>query len=447
MKKMKIFGNTYFLSFAALFGFFLFITFNLVLDNATRMSRGDKAQAGIKMLDEMRTPVLAIENAENLPGDIQENFTFFKQSVQLAEITLDKYRKTIAYNARLQNLTKQLAVIFNEWILLEKQYWEGRIHNEQTQHSQLKETQLAALHQRSIASFFTVLDVLAMGEKPLHYEINDGFLASTLFKTSGALLVAYLFIIIIIFQVIRYHELKNKHQYLEKEVKERTASLESANRELEAFSYSVSHDLRAPLRSIDGFSLALLEDYNEQLDATGKDFLQRLRASSQKMGYLIDDMLLLSRVSRNKLNKQNLDLSAMAEQIFEELQQQYPDRNVKMNIAKNLTAYGDKALIKIALTNLFSNAWKYTANEEEAFIEFNKQTQDENGLFYIKDNGTGFDMRYAGKLFCAFQRLHGSEFEGTGIGLATVKRILNRHSGDIRAEAKLNEGSCFYFNL
>ena len=178
----------------------------------------------------------------------------------------------------------------------------------------------------------------------------------------------------------------------------------------------------------------------------GKDYLNRIRKASQRMGYLIDDILHLSRVSKLNINKQNLDLSDMAQKIIHELQQNHPDRQVDIHIDNGLHCYGDRQLINIVLTNLLSNAWKYSAKKDQASIEFGLYDKT-NKVFFIRDNGAGFDMQYMDKLFSPFQRLHGSEFEGNGIGLATVKRILDRHNGSIRAESKPGEGSCFYFSI
>lgn len=243
-------------------------------------------------------------------------------------------------------------------------------------------------------------------------------------------------------------EILKLNMELEKRVAQRTAQLEAANKELEAFSYSVSHDLRAPLRSIDGFSHALLEDYAEQLSPEGQDYLQRVRASAQRMAELIDDMLNLSRVTRSSLEHQPVNLSELAEHICAELQQEQPERKVTFSIAPGLNANGDPHLIKILLENLLGNAWKFTSKREHAQIEFGALDGDKPGTFFVRDNGAGFDMTYTGKLFGAFQRLHSlNEFPGTGIGLATVQRIINRHGGRVWAEGKVNEGATFYFTL
>ena len=235
---------------------------------------------------------------------------------------------------------------------------------------------------------------------------------------------------------------------LEQRVADRTAQLEAANRELEAFTYSVSHDLRSPLRSIDGFSLALSEDYREQLDEQGHHYLERVRHATQQMGQLIDDLLNLSRMSRSDMNRRRVDLSAMVERLCTELREAQPDRAVEWQVAGGVDAYCDERLIEVVLRNLLDNALKFTALKDPARIEFTVETQDGEMVYLIRDNGAGFDMAYAGKLFGVFQRLHGrDEFEGTGVGLATVKRIIHRHGGRIWAQAAVEQGATFYFTL
>jgi PAS domain S-box-containing protein len=232
-------------------------------------------------------------------------------------------------------------------------------------------------------------------------------------------------------------------------VKQTTQQLEASNRELEAFSYSVSHDLRAPLRSIDGFSQALLEDYACKLDDQGKQYLHFLRKSSQEMAELIDDMLQLSQLSRGKLNiKDNVDLSQITRQIAKELAEEDPERKVEFIIEDGLAVKGDARLLRAALQNLLDNAWKFTSKHPTARIEFGASLREGKRTFFVKDNGAGFDMAFAGKLFGVFQRLHGKEeFPGTGIGLATAQRIINRHGGKIWAEGEPEKGAAFYFTL
>jgi len=228
----------------------------------------------------------------------------------------------------------------------------------------------------------------------------------------------------------------------------RTRQLEAANAELDAFCYSVSHDLRAPLRSMDGFSQALLEDYGETLDDQARDYLGRVRAGSQKMGQLIDDLLKLSRVTRGKLESQKIDLSALAQGIVANIRATAPERQASFNVASGLTAEGDARMLGIALQNLFENAWKFTAKHDHATIEFGVTSSDGQPAYFVRDDGAGFDMAYADKLFKPFQRLHsGAEFEGTGIGLATVERIVHRHGGTVWAESGVEQGTTVYFTL
>lgn len=228
--------------------------------------------------------------------------------------------------------------------------------------------------------------------------------------------------------------------------------LESVNKELEAFSYSVSHDLRAPLRAISGFSGAVIEDYAPRLDDEGKRYLGLIQENAHRMGQLVDDLLAFSRLGRQEITKTHIDIEALAKAIFEELIAQMPDRNIKFEIRSVPPAFGDTTTIQQVLINLASNAIKFTQTRQEAFIEFGHISGPDglngNGAYYIKDNGVGFDMQYVDKLFGVFQRLHSiTEFEGTGIGLALVQRIITRHGGRVWAESKVNEGATFYFTL
>lgn len=243
-------------------------------------------------------------------------------------------------------------------------------------------------------------------------------------------------------------ELKKYRERLEKMVSARTAELERAVTELETFSYSVSHDLRSPLRSIDGFSQILLEDHRDQLDETGINHLIRVRKATQRMAQLIDDILLLSRVSRHKLSIKAVNLSDIAEQSAGYMTETHPERRVNIKIEPNMNAKGDYRLLQIVMDNLLDNAWKYTGKNAEAYVECGCKVENGAQIYFVKDNGIGFDMQYAHKLFGAFQRLHATdEFPGTGIGLATVKRIIDRHGGQIWAESKPNLGTTFYFTL
>lgn len=243
-------------------------------------------------------------------------------------------------------------------------------------------------------------------------------------------------------------ELETYRQKLEELVDIRTTELTRINKELEAFSYSVSHDLRSPLRAIDGFSHALIEDYADNLDETANNYLNRVRSAAQKMGCLIDDLLQLSRITRSELNKTNVDLSKLSANILDRLQKADPERKNEITISPHITCKADRNLIRIALDNLLENAWKYSSKIPVTKIKFYSKQIDDETVFVISDNGAGFDMRYVGKLFGTFQRLHSdTDFSGTGIGLATVKRIIHLHGGRIWAEGKINQGASFFFTL
>jgi len=234
---------------------------------------------------------------------------------------------------------------------------------------------------------------------------------------------------------------------LEQRVQQRTAQLEGTNKELEAFCYSVSHDLRAPLRTIRGFSEVLLEQYKPQLDARGQDFLKRTCDAGLQMDKLIEDLLKLSRVSRNEIQQTQVNLSAMAHEIAADLAKSEPVRTVEFSISPGVQATGDERLMRLVMDNLLRNAWKFTKKRPDAKIEFGR-SNGELSPFFVRDNGVGFDMAYAGKLFGVFQRLHSaSEFAGSGVGLAIVQRVINRHGGRVWADAKVNAGATFYFTL
>lgn len=234
----------------------------------------------------------------------------------------------------------------------------------------------------------------------------------------------------------------------EEALRQLTAELEAANKEIEAFSYSVSHDLRAPLRSITGFSRAILEDCSGQLDETGRDHVNRVLAAGQRMGELIDAMLTLSRLTRGELNPRQVNLSQMVREIADELENNEPEREVEFVITDNLMAHGDHAMLQAVIDNLLRNAWKFTAKKPKARIEFGTQDLEGEKVYFVRDNGAGFNMAYADRLFVAFKRLHReSDFPGIGIGLTTVQRIIHRHGGRIWAEGAVGKGATFYFTL
>ena len=242
--------------------------------------------------------------------------------------------------------------------------------------------------------------------------------------------------------------LQKAHDELEIRVAERTAELKAANKELEAFSYSVSHDLRTPLRAIDGFSQILLEDYPDKLDREGRRVLDVIRDNTGRMGKLIDDLLTFSRLGRKGMEKKEINMEKLAKDVFEQLKDTAAQRKLKMKINALPPARGDESLIREVLQNLLSNAIKFTKDEDTSLIEVGGKVEDKENIYYVKDNGVGFDMKYVDKLFGVFQRLHSQEdFKGTGVGLAIVQRIIHRHGGRVWAKGKVNKGATFYFTL
>ena len=243
-------------------------------------------------------------------------------------------------------------------------------------------------------------------------------------------------------------QLRHLSGELEHRVRERTHELRAANAELEAFSYSVSHDLRAPLRAIDGFSQLVLARYADRLDADGRHALERLRAGSERMGVLIDSMLELSRLGRRPLELRDVDLSALAAEVVQELRAGEPEREVEVGVEPNVSVIGDKELLRVALQNLLGNAFKFTSQQPHASVQFGRTEHEGRAAIYVRDNGVGFDMNHADRLFLPFERLQSeSEFSGLGIGLATVQRVIARHLGRVWAEGAIGNGATFYFTL
>jgi len=235
---------------------------------------------------------------------------------------------------------------------------------------------------------------------------------------------------------------------LERRVTQRTAQLEATNRELESFAYSISHDLRSPLRALNGFSEILLEDYGAHLDDAGRDYLRRIKGAANHMAGLMDGLLQLSRLNREELAFREVDLGAMAASTVAELREHDPGREVVVDIQPDLVAQADPKLMRSVLVNLLGNAWKFTSGHDHAHIEVGAAATDRGRAFFVRDDGAGFDMRYAKNLFGAFQRLHTpDQFEGTGIGLATVQRIVHRHGGAVWAEGEVERGATFWFTL
>jgi light-regulated signal transduction histidine kinase (bacteriophytochrome) len=279
-----------------------------------------------------------------------------------------------------------------------------------------------------------IVAIIGVGNKPTDYNEIDIETVQFLGQLSWE-----------IFERVRaVDELQTAHA----EVESRTLELAATNKELEAFSYSVSHDLRAPLNRILGFSDVLLERYADKLDDKGKKHLNQVMNGAEKMNRIIDDLLHLSRISRHEVLRQNIDMSKIAASVMTELREAQPDRSANVDIKEGIMAFADAKLIEVALSNLLGNAWKFTSKTENALIEFGTIEQDGKTVYYVKDNGAGFDQIFSEKLFLPFQRLHTEqEFEGTGIGLASVERVIRWHGGKVWAEGKPNEGAVFFFTL
>lgn len=261
------------------------------------------------------------------------------------------------------------------------------------------------------------------------------------------LLMIFLVVIIIAFLFERIEKVKILNEMNEK-LKKRTEKLEDANKELEAFAYSVSHDLRVPLRAIDGFSRIVLEDYEDKLDEEGKRLLNIIRENTFKMGHLIDDILSLSRAGRQEMNFTKINMEGLTKKVFEEQKMSSNDENIYLDIEAIPPCYGDRALMQQVLSNLIANSFKFTEPKDKRIIKVGARKDKDETVYYVKDNGVGFDMKYKHKLFGLFQRLHGTnEFEGTGVGLSIVQRVIRRHGGTVWGEGELNKGATFYFAI
>lgn len=268
--------------------------------------------------------------------------------------------------------------------------------------------------------------------------INDDFLRLLM------LIVVIILVAIITERIEKIRKLNDLNRQLQKQ----SEKLEDANQELEAFAYSVSHDLRVPLRAIDGFSRILVEDYEDKLDEEGIRLLNIVRENTAKMGHLIDDILLLSRASRQEMVLNEIDMAALARSVYDEFQTDVTDRDVEFNVGDIPNAYGDRAMLGQVFQNLIGNAIKFTRNKNPAIIEVGGEKEGKEIVYYVKDNGAGFDMKYINKLFGLFQRLHSpEEFEGTGVGLSIVQRVIRRHGGSVWGEGAVGEGATIYFTL
>ncbi len=302
-----------------------------------------------------------------------------------------------------------------------------------------KAKEASARRARLTLLFASVLDVLLIG-LIFRYLAHERSLRLETERTAESLAVSREEI------VRKAEEIQMLNVTLEERVRQRTAELETTNRELEAFSYSVSHDLRAPLRTIDGFSLALEEDYSTAVDAVGRDYIKRVRAGVQRMGQLIDALLQLSRITRAEVTREDVDLTALGDSVVENLREENLGRDLEVTVDRRMSLYGDPKLLRVALENLMNNAAKFTSKKPQTIIHFGWDPAQQ--AWFIKDNGAGFDMYYVDKLFNAFNRLHGEkDFKGSGIGLATVARVIRRHHGRIWAESTVEHGATFWFTV
>jgi PAS domain S-box-containing protein len=381
------------------------------------------------------------------------NLTGLKQDERALKASEERYRtlvETISYGVQESDLDGKIIFsnkahskmhVYEEGELLGKLVWDMAINDEQRDY--LRQYYFSVIEDHPPPTPFYTQDKTKAGEI-IDVQVDWNYRYDEMGNQTG-----FVSIITDITQRKQVEqELKQYQNHLEAMVAGRTAELEDVNKELESFSYSVSHDLYAPLRYINGFSQALLEDYANHIDDVGKDYLQRIHNSAQDMKRQIDALLTLSKVTRGVINRKVVDLSAIAYTVVSKYQDYDAQRKVDINIEPGITGWGDARLLEILLDNLIGNAWKYTNNTDNAHIDFGVIEKDGKTIYHVRDNGVGFDMKHADRLFGAFQRLHkDSEFEGAGIGLATVARIIRCHGGQVWADAKIDKGATFYFTL
>jgi PAS domain S-box-containing protein len=420
--------------------------------------RGEKTLTGDEVLLKRKdgSPVWALLNISLLDGDSRENPVF---EGTVIDITARK---------RVEGARERLAAIVesSDDAILAKSL-EGIIESWNQGAERLYGYTAAEVVGRPVSilmqpnhpeEFEKMLQRVARGEAVKHYEtsrvtkdgriIDVSLTVSPIRDAAGNVTGASTVARDITERKRAEEEIKELNAALERRVAERTAELTAANKELEAFSYSVSHDLRAPLRAMDGFCQALQEDYADRLDLQGKTYLGRVRAASQRMDQLVEGILGLSRTARSEMRRETVNLSSIAHSVARELEAANPRRHVELVVAPGLLGYADANLIRVVLQNLLANAWKFTGKHPQARIEVGSVEHEGETAYFVRDDGAGFDMRYAQKLFGAFQRLHTpSEFEGTGIGLATLQRIIHRHGGRVWAEGEVEKGATVYFTL
>jgi len=421
----------------SLTGVALALVLMLWLDIPSRITTGKYGQQAIQLLDSMRPPMLAIENIEYKKLTVEESKAFFENKKADLKQRIKNYLNKSSYNKKLLKRVQELEAIVDKWLQTEQVYWQLKYDRDPASKIQ---------HEITIKFFLQAIEAVALGEEPVHYDINNGSKAVTQMQVLMAVLVLYLLTLIVIFQHRSRNKLKQVLNEVEQRVTECTYELELINREMESFSYAVSHDLRAPLRAIDGFSAALEEDCQNDLDELCKGYLGRIRAASMRMEELITDLLHLSRINRFEINTTAVDISAMSREICQMLQVQDAPA-IEVSIDENMWIQTDARLIRIALENLIGNAYKYSVMQKNPHIKIGTEQQNNKTVLYIKDNGVGFDMEYSTKLFQLFYRLHGSEYEGTGIGLATVKRVIDRLGGEVWCESEPGKGAMFYFHV